>query len=80
MLCNYFNVYMVILICFVFFVNCYELEGDNNVDLVFFLDGLSDVIEDDFRRSLCFVELLVKLFNVFFGDIYVVFVIYVDDF
>lgn len=79
MSCNHFNAYTVILICFVSFVNFHESEGDNNVDLVFLLDGSSDVTEDDFRRSLRFVELLAKSFNVSSGDTHVAFVIYADD-
>ena len=49
------------------------------MDLVFLLDGSSDVTEDDFRRSLRFVELLSKSFNVSSGDTHVALVIYADD-
>ena len=49
------------------------------MDLVFLLDGSSDVTEDDFRRSLRFVELLTKSFNVSSGDTHVALVIYADD-
>ena len=57
----------------------YESEGNNTVDLAFLLDGSSDVTEDDFRRSLRFVELLAKSFNVSSGDTHVALVIYADD-
>ena len=46
---------------------------------MFLLDGSSDVTEDDFRRSLRFVELLAKSFNVSSGDTHVALVIYADD-
>lgn len=64
---------------FCLFVYFHESEGDNTVDLVFLLDGSSDVTEDDFRRSLRFVELLSKSFNVSSGDTHVALVIYADD-
>ena len=46
---------------------------------MFLLDGSSDITEDDFRRSLRFVELLAKSFNVSSGDTHVALVIYADD-
>ena len=46
---------------------------------MFLLDGSSDVTEDDFRRSLRFVELLAKSFNVSSGHTHVALVIYADD-
>lgn len=46
---------------------------------MFLLDGSSDVTEDDFRRSLRFVELLARSFNVSSGDTHVALVIYADD-
>lgn len=55
------------------------LDGNNTIDLVFLLDGSSDVTEDDFRRSLRFVELMAKSFNVSSGDTNVALVIYADD-
>ena len=61
------------------FVYSYILDGNNNIDLVFLLDGSSYVTEDDFRRSLRFVELLAKSFNVSSGDTHVALVIYADD-
>ena len=46
---------------------------------MFLLDGSSDVTEDDFRRSLRFVELLAKSFDVSAGHTRVALVIYADD-
>ena len=46
---------------------------------MFLLDGSSDVTEDDFRRSLRFVELLAKSFDVSSGHTRVALVIYADD-
>ena len=61
------------------FVYFHEPEGNNTIDLVFLLDGSNDVTEDDFRRSLRFVELLAKSFNVSSGDTRVALVIYAND-
>lgn len=61
------------------FVYFRESEGSNNIDLVFLLDGSSDVTQDAFRRSLRFVELLAKSFDVSSGDTQVALVIYADD-
>lgn len=61
------------------FVYFRESEGNNNIDLVFLLDGSSDVTQDAFRRSLRFVELLAKSFDVSSGDTQVALVIYADD-
>lgn len=61
------------------FLYFHESDGNITVDLVFLLDGSSDVTEDDFRRSLRFVELLAKSFNVSSGDTHVALVIYADD-
>ena len=55
------------------------LEGNNITDLVFLLDGSSDVTEDEFKRSLRFVELLAKSFGVSSGDTHVALVIYADN-
>ena len=46
---------------------------------MFLLDGSSDVTEDDFTRSLRFVELMAKSFNVSSGDTHVALIIYGDD-
>ena len=61
------------------FVYFHESEGNNNIDLVFLLDGSNDITEDDFRRSLRFVELLAKSFGVSSGETHVALVIYADD-
>lgn len=61
------------------FVYFRESEGNNNIDLVFLLDGSSDVTQDDFRRSLRFVELIAKSFGVSSRDTHVALVIYADD-
>ena len=61
------------------FVYFHESEGNNNIDLVFLLDGSNDITEDDFRRSLRFVELLAKSFGVSSEETHVALVIYADD-
>lgn len=61
------------------FVYFHESKGNNNIDLVFLLDGSNDITEDDFRRSLRFVELLAKSLGVSSGEVHVALVIYADD-
>lgn len=57
----------------------YVLDGDTTIDLVFLVDGSSDVTENNFRTSLRFVKNLAKSLNVSSGDTRVALIIYAED-